>query len=59
MKITRIDIEEAVADRVGNLPPAEFFEWLHPVIAEDEWNLTAVGRLPGLAAEWWQWALLT
>ena len=53
------DIEETVADRVGNLPPAEFFELLHPVIAEDEWKLTAVGGLLGLAAGWWQWALLT
>jgi uncharacterized membrane protein YheB (UPF0754 family) len=46
------DIEETVADRVGNLPPAEFCELLHPVIAEDEWKLTAVGGLLGLAAGW-------
>jgi uncharacterized membrane protein YheB (UPF0754 family) len=53
------DIEETVADRVGKLPPEEFFELLHPVIAEDEWKLIAVGAVLGLAAGWWQWALLT
>jgi uncharacterized membrane protein YheB (UPF0754 family) len=53
------DIEETVAERVGNLPPEEFFELLHPVIAEDEWKLIAVGGLLGLGAGWWQWALLT
>ena len=53
------DIEETVAERVGALPPDEFFELLHPVIAEDEWKLIAVGGLLGLAAGWWQWALLT
>jgi uncharacterized membrane protein YheB (UPF0754 family) len=53
------DIEETVAERVGKLPPEEFFELLHPVIAEDEWKLIAVGGLLGLGAGWWQWALLT
>ena len=53
------DIEETVAERVGALPPEEFFELLHPVIAEDEWKLIAVGALLGLGAGWWQWALLT
>lgn len=53
------DIEETVAERVGDLPPEEFFELLHPVIAEDEWKLIAVGGLLGLCAGWWQWALLT
>lgn len=53
------DIEETVAERVGNLPPEEFFELLHPVISEDEWKLIAVGGLLGLCAGWWQWALLT
>ena len=53
------DIEETVAERVGALPPDEFFELLHPVIAEDEWKLIAVGGLLGLGAGCWQWALLT
>lgn len=53
------DIDETVAERVGGLPPEEFFELLHPVIAEDEWKLIAVGGLLGLCAGWWQWALLT
>ncbi len=53
------DIEETVAERVGELPPEEFFELLHPVIAEDEWKLIAVGAALGLGAGWWQWALLT
>lgn len=53
------DIEETVAERVGALPPEEFFELLHPVIAEDEWKLIAVGAVLGLGAGWWQWALLT
>lgn len=53
------DIEETVAERVGSLPPEEFFELLHPVIAEDEWKLIAVGGALGLVAGWWQWALLT
>jgi len=53
------DIEETVAERVGALPPEEFFELLHPVIAEDEWKLIAVGAVLGLAAGCCQWALLT
>jgi uncharacterized membrane protein YheB (UPF0754 family) len=53
------DIENTVAERVGALPPDQFFELLHPVIAEDEWKLIAVGGLLGLCAGWWQWALLT
>lgn len=53
------DIEDTVAERVGALPPEEFFELLHPVIAEDEWKLIAVGALLGLGAGWWQWVLLT
>jgi uncharacterized membrane protein YheB (UPF0754 family) len=53
------DIEETVAERVGNLPGEEFFELLHPVIAEDEWKLIAVGAVLGLLAGFWQWALLT
>ena len=53
------DIEDTVAERVGGLPPEEFFELLHPVIAEDEWKLVLVGGLLGLCAGWWQWALLT
>jgi uncharacterized membrane protein YheB (UPF0754 family) len=54
-----LDVEETIAERVGNLPPEEFFELLHPVIAEDEWKLLAVGAVLGLVAGWWQWALLT
>ena len=53
------DIEETVAERVGKLPPEEFFELIHPVIAEDEWKLIGVGALLGLGAGWWQWVLLT
>lgn len=53
------DIEDTVAERVGALPPEEFFELLHPVIAEDEWKLIAVGAILGLGAGWLQWALLT
>lgn len=53
------DIEETVAERVGNLPGEDFFELLHPVIAEDEWKLIAVGAVLGLCAGFWQWALLT
>ncbi|GAA5315628.1 MAG: DUF445 family protein [Candidatus Pelagadaptatus aseana] len=53
------DIEETVAERVGNLPGEEFYELLHPVVAEDEWKLIAVGAVLGLLAGFWQWALLT
>lgn len=53
------DVEETVSERVGNLPGEEFFELLHPVIAEDEWKLIAVGAVLGLCAGFWQWALLT
>ena len=52
------DIENTIADRVGALPPADFFELIHPIIAEDEWKLIAVGAVLGLGAGWWQWALL-
>jgi uncharacterized membrane protein YheB (UPF0754 family) len=54
-----LDIENTVAERVGNLPPDEFYELLHPVVAEDEWKLVAVGAVLGLGAGFWQWALLT
>lgn len=54
-----LDIENTIAERVGELPPEEFFELLHPVIAEDEWKLIAVGAVLGAGAGWWQWALLT
>jgi uncharacterized membrane protein YheB (UPF0754 family) len=54
-----LDIENTLAERVGNLPPDEFFELLHPVIAEDEWKLVAVGAVLGCGAGWWQWALLS
>ena len=54
-----LDVEETIAERVGNLPPEEFFDLLHPIIAEDEWKLLAVGAILGLGAGWWQWALLT
>jgi uncharacterized membrane protein YheB (UPF0754 family) len=53
------DIEETIAERVGNLPPEEFFELLHPIIEEDEWKLIAVGAALGFAAGIWQWMLLT
>ena len=53
------DIEETVADRVGNLPGEEFFELLHPIIEEDEWKLIAVGAALGLVAGIGQWLLLT
>lgn len=53
------DIEETVAERVGNLPGTEFFELLHPVIEEDEWKLIAVGAVLGLVAGLCQWLLLT
>jgi uncharacterized membrane protein YheB (UPF0754 family) len=54
-----LDIENTIAERVGKLSPEEFFELLHPVIAEDEWKLIAVGAVLGAGAGWWQWALLT
>ena len=53
------NLEKTIADRVGNLPPEEFFKLLHPIIEEDEWKLIAVGALLGLGAGFWQWALLT
>jgi uncharacterized membrane protein YheB (UPF0754 family) len=54
-----MDIENTIADRVGKLPPREFYELLHPVVAEDEWKLIAVGAVLGMGAGFWQWALLT
>jgi uncharacterized membrane protein YheB (UPF0754 family) len=53
------DIENTVAERVGGLPPEEFFELIHPVIEEDEWKLVAVGAVLGLGAGICQWMLLT
>lgn len=54
-----LDIENTIAERVGELPPSEFYELIHPVFAEDEWKLIAVGAVLGLGAGFWQWALLT
>lgn len=53
------NIEETIAERVGNLPPEEFFELLHPIIEEDEWKLIAVGAALGFCAGICQWLLLT
>ncbi len=52
-------IEPTVAERVGNLPPEEFYELLHPIIEEDEWKLIAVGAALGLVAGICQWLVLT
>ncbi len=54
-----LDIENTIAERVGNLPPVEFYELLKPVVEEDEWKLIAVGAVLGMGAGFWQWALLT
>ncbi len=54
-----LDIENTIAERVGKLPPEEFYELLHPVVAEDEWKLIAVGAVLGGCAGWWQLVLLT
>ena len=53
------DIENTVADRVGKLPPEEFYALVHPVIAEDEWKLIAVGAALGTVAGCLQWLILT
>ena len=52
-------MENTIAERLGSLPPEEFYELLHPVVAEDEWKLIAVGAALGMGAGYWQWALLT
>jgi hypothetical protein len=44
---------------VGDLPPEEFYELLHPVVAEDEWKLIAVGAVLGMCAGFLQWVMLT
>lgn len=54
-----LDVENTIGERLGNLPPEEFYELLHPVVAEDEWKLVAVGAALGLVAGYWQWALLS
>jgi len=54
-----LDVENTIAERLGSLPPEEFYELLHPVVAEDEWKLIAVGAALGMCAGYWQWALLT
>lgn len=54
-----LDVENTIAERMGDLPPEEFYELLHPVVAEDEWRLIAVGAVLGMGAGFWQWALLT
>lgn len=53
------DIENTIAERMGNLPPEEYFELLHPVIEQDEWKLIAIGAVLGLFAGYCQWLLLT
>lgn len=54
-----LDIEATLTERVGNLPPEEFFNLIHPVVAEDEWKLIMVGAVLGFFAGTLQWALLT
>lgn len=54
-----LDIENTLAERVGGMAPDEFFELLHPVVAEDEWKLMAVGAVLGFGAGVCQWLLLT
>lgn len=54
-----LDIEATLTERVGNLPPDQFFDLIHPIVAEDEWKLILVGAVLGLVAGTIQWALLT
>jgi len=53
------NIEATIAERLGKLPPKEFYQLLHPIIEEDEWKLIAVGAALGFLAGIWQWVLLT
>lgn len=54
-----LQIEDTLAERVGALPPKDFFGLLHPAIAEDEWKLILTGAVLGFAAGLGQWVLLT
>ncbi|AKH70763.1 hypothetical protein IMCC21906_03123 [Spongiibacter sp. IMCC21906] len=53
-----MEIETTLSERIGQLPPDEFFGLLHPVVAEDQWKLIAVGAVLGLAAGIMQWQFL-
>ncbi|MFN2169312.1 MAG: DUF445 domain-containing protein [Anaerolineae bacterium] len=54
-----LDIANTLGERLGALPPEEFFGLLQPVFAEDQWKLVAVGALLGLVAGYLQWLLMT
>ncbi|QQD17083.1 hypothetical protein I6N98_11970 [Spongiibacter nanhainus] len=54
-----LDIANTLGERLGKMPPDEFFGLLHPVIAEDQWKLVAVGAALGLVAGYLQWLFLS
>ena len=45
-----LDIQNEIGDKMANLPPKQFIDFLRPAFQEDEWKLIAVGAaLGGLA----------
>ena len=53
-----LQIEDTLSTRLAALPPADFYELLHPVVQEDEWKLIAIGGVLGAAAGALQWWLM-
>jgi hypothetical protein len=45
-----LNIQNSIGEKMANLPPKQFIDFLRPAFQEDEWKLIAVGAaLGGLA----------
>lgn len=42
-----LDVKNSIGEKMANLPPTEFIDFLRPAFQEDEWKLVAVGSLLG------------
>ena len=50
-----LDINNVLADRIGNMIPEDFDGLLRPAVEQDEWKLVAVGAALGTVAGYLQW----
>ena len=42
-----LDIQKTIGEKMANLPPRQFIDFLRPAFQEDEWKLIAVGAALG------------
>ena len=54
-----LDIEHTLGEKIGEMPPEDFFELLNPAVEQDAWKVVAVGTALGCLAGYLQWLTLT